>query len=613
MSTIQVPIPALRESLRKKKEEEKEDNNDDECVIPSPSDPCDLELKDQREEGGSKLIASEIVNVTSGNIQEPIRPGGDDGNPFPDDSEEERVQENEVKINETNCNEDHKKTQEINGNERNDNNVYEGQNVPRDLKNSSIDGFVDEEEILEGNLEQDEKDLKEEIQVTAPVPTVINDGKNEINVPEPVTRTAETSNFTSNRIPSDEVSAENTEKSIDKSENTIKPVLPVDQKTKSGKFYPTDLNPFGDEDEGSDEARIDESNNETIEHKINYPGDLNPFGDEPEDGSSAIEKLPGKNDYDKSKNPFGDDDDEVDISQVNPIPKPRRKNRPSPGRPASEIVQSKLLKSSRVAPPVPTSKPIIRPNQAPPRPPQSDSVRKSLNGSIKSFEGPFDAAASPIMASRSRPPVSPRSSTPKRKPPAPMPPSSGTSSLAQSPVPERNTSSLSTRASTPSSSPSPSNGIAGNSNVSKQQPSLPGTPKSDRSNLDRRSSFTSSAGSSSVRSGSFISCASDTNDERSKTLTPSDVDKKVVARPVKRQAPAPPTATRRTVVGSIETIQADLNNIGDRLAEIQIQMKHLEESFSNNPEYGEELVYNYLELLKETCFLARKQEELMYQ
>ena len=47
----------------------------------------------------------------------------------------------------------------------------------------------------------------------------------------------------------------------------------------------------------------------------------------------------------------------------------------------------------------------------------------------------------------------------------------------------------------------------------------------------------------------------------------------------KRPAPAPPQAIRRTVCGSLNSIQFDLNAIGDRLAVIQGQVNELEDAF----------------------------------
>lgn len=100
----------------------------------------------------------------------------------------------------------------------------------------------------------------------------------------------------------------------------------------------------------------------------------------------------------------------------------------------------------------------------------------------------------------------------------------------------------------------------------------------------------------------------------------------------KRPAPAPPQAIRRTVCGSLNSIQFDLNAIGDRLAVIQGQVNELEAAFrrdatsaaaasataSSTGSHSDRLdqksiITQYLELARETCTLARKQEELMYQ
>lgn len=98
----------------------------------------------------------------------------------------------------------------------------------------------------------------------------------------------------------------------------------------------------------------------------------------------------------------------------------------------------------------------------------------------------------------------------------------------------------------------------------------------------------------------------------------------------KRPAPAPPQAIRRTVCGSLQSIQFDLNAIGDRLAVIQERVQQLEQEFKSCKERAEKsdpgiigdndksssqqaLISEYLELGRETCTLARRQEELMYQ
>ena len=95
----------------------------------------------------------------------------------------------------------------------------------------------------------------------------------------------------------------------------------------------------------------------------------------------------------------------------------------------------------------------------------------------------------------------------------------------------------------------------------------------------------------------------------------------------KRPAPAPPTAVRRTVCGSLQQIQFDLNAIGDRLAVIQERVSHLEGELTRHTSRVngipclppldrpslESVVNEFLELSRETCTLARRQEELMYQ
>jgi hypothetical protein len=73
----------------------------------------------------------------------------------------------------------------------------------------------------------------------------------------------------------------------------------------------------------------------------------------------------------------------------------------------------------------------------------------------------------------------------------------------------------------------------------------------------------------------------------------------------------------------LEEIQRELNEIGDRLQQIEATTRDLEKRFADAQAAGagpesdtddqEDLIYSYLEQAKETCCLFRRQEELMYQ
>lgn len=361
----------------------------------------------------------------------------------------------------------------------------------------------------------------------------------------------------------------------------------VSAPVKPKKFYPTDLNPFGEEEEAEDEETEQRAEQQTdILKKKFYPGDLNPFGEDEEETSNVASCATN---YDDSLNPFGDEDednaDEKSATQQLPTPTPRslRNLNPAVKSPSqSPIPSRKLLSSHNSHSTASLDRSRNRPPHPPPPLPKNGPVLKPSPTTL-SLES-ADASSPSDLGPRSSTPQ-PRPSRPLKKKAAPKPPSPSVPPNDRSVNATKDCLSLNTSFASVEASP----------NVSAVS-SVPGSPASARVG-SRRVSLTPSVGS--VRS--------DLDSDASHSIGNSSTLKK------KRQAPAPPQATRREVFGSLDTIQAELNDIGDRLAEIQIHVVHLEDEFKANNGEQSELIYNYLEFAKETCSLARKQEELMYQ
>lgn len=125
------------------------------------------------------------------------------------------------------------------------------------------------------------------------------------------------------------------------------PTPPVDT------IYPTDLNPFGEEDEEEVKAKPQVPSKQT-KPQI-YPTDLNPFGDE--DGSESEQaKTTIAN---ESLNPFGDFDDEEEVPVEN-------KKTPIPIINIPQPTPRKATMSNNVKPKSPTSRSKKRPAPAPP-------------------------------------------------------------------------------------------------------------------------------------------------------------------------------------------------------------------------------------------------------
>ena len=351
----------------------------------------------------------------------------------------------------------------------------------------------------------------------------------------------------------------------------------MNKSTKS--LYPDDLNPFGSEGEAGEE---EEESPRHVNKSAKKPGDssLNPF-DEEDDNNDE---------YDELLNPFSDSHDDKsdkvpppissgkstpyelrgkvftcrkkasspqEAPSMNPVPKPRTSlfvSANSSHRQSSPCALRRETKSTGHLTPSRNSYRVSRPHLPPP--PAPADLAKCLD----------DVHISPDSPSSGR----------RRKPPAPKPPS------------PLNVASMSSLASSLANS---------SANLDANSLHSVGSNCSPTSSPRRLSSANASA-----------------NNESDAATATSSIPIKVPRK--KRQAPAPPKAIRRTVIDSIESIQANLNEIGDELANVANQFKPLEEYFANNPAAEspdvDNKIYKYLQLARETCTLARRQEELMY-
>ncbi|KAI1289777.1 MICAL-like protein 2 [Halotydeus destructor] len=329
--------------------------------------------------------------------------------------------------------------------------------------------------------------------------------------------------------------------------------------------YPTDYNPFGDDDETEEEEKSKASL---------YPTDLNPFGDDDESPETKLNSSAKSTErYDDSLNPFGDEEEDE------PGPEPVRLN-PTPV-PAPR--RAKQAGASPSVSPMPSERKTISVGNT--------SLNRTLSTSPTMLPR---RSGSAVPYANDEHVSGPRTSTPQaarratKKKVAPKPPQ------VVSPLASART--LQTTDASYSSLPS-----ADSANVSLVSSSMPESPTSVRSSSLRRPSLTPST----------ISVRSDVGSDNSSLRDNTSLNAMSLRK--KRPAPAPPQATRRKVYGSVETIQVDLNEIGDKLAEIQVHVKHLEEAFQSSKDANQaELIFNYLEMARQTCSLARKQEELMY-
>ena len=464
------------------------------------------------------------------------------------------------------------------------------------------------------------------------------------------------------------------------------------------------MNPFGSSDDDDEDDVVPVKGTPSKSKVVSYPSDLNPFGEDDDEEDVNGNGKPAANGYNDALNPFGSDDDEDNANDPpaasTPVPKPR----------TSIQTASSSNHMTPECTPV-TIRRIMTSDSSLNSPFRRSVSRSSIDSRSRKM------VTKPNVPPPPAPTVCPSTPSPQRvvrKSPAPVPAprasqqqqqyhqSSMTVSNDVSPI--SRTGLLSTEnseyvnvaaASDHSHSPHRSTPVI--SNESSHKPSTPrslrgtgttpiksitttaGTTNAadginrtrEESNVvvNHRMESTPQTGSSlspSVRRNSWIASVSlasaestidsdDTQDEICTSIdsslsinnnndsigseingtasTPESVTpvRKVIK---KRPAPAPPQAIRRTVCGSLQQIQFDLNQIGDRLAVIQSRINDLEKVFAKEKEshscdkQGQDvgqgirisgpvdqtsLISEYLELTRETCTLARKQEELMYQ
>ncbi|GIZ03915.1 MICAL-like protein 2 [Caerostris extrusa] len=158
------------------------------------------------------------------------------------------------------------------------------------------------------------------------------------------------------------------------------------------KIYPTDLNPFGDDDEG----------------EVEYPDDLNPFGDDDDEGAGV--KVTVTNDYDESKNPFASDDDDDE----KPPPQPKS----PPPRPAPPQTSSPFRENNWMSSPTGSLKGTTKKRLAP-KPPRVTDIFPN-----DSQDSEADASFNSVKSSPTGSRVSLRTPSPKlrKSKPAPLPP-----------------------------------------------------------------------------------------------------------------------------------------------------------------------------------------------
>ena len=446
--------------------------------------------------------------------------------------------------------------------------------------------------------------------------------------------------------------------------------------------YPGDLNPFGEEDEededeaGRKEERDSSSRKKEVRQRTTI--DASSIIKDQSAGSSSSRS----NGYNDSLNPFGSDDEADDSSIATttttepsslasgsgtPVPRPRTSLNPN-----NHSINSQPV--SRETTPISLRR-SIGSNVS--RSSLDSRSRKVIKPSVPPPPAPASPAADPDPGSRS--PLRPHRSPKKAPPPArprqaqPMP---GDKLLIVSPNDSSPNQSVVTvpdsqsneRIADPDSQPAePVHGsltINPDSCLTGKEGGTAGTESPTNCQMPvparRRISLTPSAGSeatiSTISVDSDQSHSNNNNDDgggdgsssnhiasqqdfhaaedqavsllaaAQSSPSPSlDVkagnESSPSPRPAlkKRPAPAPPQAIRRTVCGSMQSIQFDLNGIGDRLAIIQSRVDQLEAAFHRDRTAGDQIpdqksmITEYLELARETCTLGRKQEELMYQ
>ena len=352
---------------------------------------------------------------------------------------------------------------------------------------------------------------------------------------------------------------------------------------RGGKEYPDHLNPFGsdeEEDEDGESKHVTLSSKKAAkpEKKDDYPDDLNPFADsndeeEQESIDTKIDKI-SKNtsavdDYDESLNPFADDDDDQHYEQQKSSTPSRVIPAPMPRISLTRINQSNLNQAS-------TSQLF------------NHSSTSSPNRSLTPEAGRWK-------------------SNKKRR--APEPPTTATSSANASMNNSMNLGDATSLTSYSNPVTPEFKRRQSLASVSKQS-SLLGSATNSTNNLNGRQ-FDSLSDADRSMSASFSSTGRmGPNFSRSSGSLPRSYRKK-------KKAPPIPIPTRRIVNFSLEELLAEVNEIGDRLAENQSALKELERRFEancNELTKGKlkKMVFEYLNLLSVQCALAKRQEELMY-
>lgn len=417
--------------------------------------------------------------------------------------------------------------------------------------------------------------------------------------------------------------------------------------TKTQHIYPVTLNPFGDDDEEEEEenqndmvsrGKITKSGRigvgGTLANKQQrYPSDLNPFGDEDDGDEKSDERQSGKHHeagghqgptssitngrtsatrgrrrssskYDESLNPFASEDEEEDEQSLTsttstPIPKPRSSLANVSIRSGKSTISAPDVISGQTSGNVPFRKST------------SSFMTTSLNRKSLHLRPSVPPPPAPTVLDSQGRPLTPSAIKKKKAAPAPPPaqqrPVSPPSFVISG---ERDCNSL----------------LSVSTTIATSTPSIPGTPDSSRSSIARKMSLTPSEATT---CGGGDSDSIRTGDNASHEGVPVVKGRTSGPSRKKRPAPEPPKAVRRTVVGSIEEIESDLSSLGDRLSEIQSRLVTIEESLTsknannlsssssltgaNEEEQFDHLIYEYLSLSKETCVIARRQEELMYQ
>jgi hypothetical protein len=473
----------------------------------------------------------------------------------------------------------------------------------------------------------------------------------------------------------------------------------INDECKTKEDYPDDLNPFGDDDQDEDNITIKSGNGK----KDNYDESLNPFGDEPEEDNyhldeslASMSSLPSVTSSTTSSGaPTPRPRASVQSKQKQDIIDSRsrdedivRRSTQSTTSISSTSVRPKSLRNS--------FRPAVPPPPVPSNlnSPSSLLVNATSNATNPNMQHPFTNPSSLNKESIGSNPASSNSTpTPKKKSFAPLPPRFQNDLGNNNGLPLNNPD-TDTRNHATESNPSMKEALKTILIVDKNQNDSNKPSHVSSSNSCNSSRRESDAGlgldvsltSESTNCGNLDENLDVPNDihhhdpeehtlEMSSLVTPSSAStldhsedtqsistadgrpessldnnslnssgllSTIVQRPPrkKRPAPAPPSAIRRTVVGSLDEIHEEISNIGDRLLEIQTQVSELESELVNNlttvsvtaksvddghverqlrthspdeEEYRQQLIYQYLNLAKETCILARKQEELMYQ